>query len=274
MVRPLAVPVLLSLLLPVPAFAALTNTFQQSGNIGIEVAADSGGNTPLTSGTLTISTIPPGAIILRATVHASEVNNPSGLNLTFAGNSVGPLGGPASDAAFITMYEYSWNVAPYVIGAPNSYSFSVGQLFPASNQIAVVALVVVWRHPNEPNRTIAIFDGMKQVGENGPETESVVFGSLPAGATTAWVVTSGDDNAASGETVSYNGSTIGGPLDEGLGMSGSLLQMSTTSMSGNNTMAITTGADKMGWMIAAVSVTPAPTPTRPTSWGRIKALYQ
>lgn len=274
MARVPVIPVFLLLLHPVPVFAALSNTFQQSGNLGIEIAAVAGNNLPATSGTLSISNIPPGAIILRATVHASEINNPAGLNLTFAGNSVGPLGGPASDGGFITMYEYSWDVTAHVTPSPNSYSFTVGQTFPASFQIAVVALVVVWRHPNEPNRTIAVFDGMKQVGENGPETESVVFSSLPAGPTTAWVVTSGDDNAASGESVTYNGSNIGGPLDQGLGFSASMLQMSTTSTSGNNTMAITTGADHMGWMIAAVSVTPAVTPTRPSSWGRIKALYQ
>ena len=274
MARVPAIPVLLLIMTSSPATAALTTTFQQSGTIGIEIAAVAGNNLPATSGTLTINTIPPGAIIVRATVHASEINNPVSLNLTFAGNSVGPLGGPASDAAFLTMYQYKWDVTPYVTPSPNNYSFVVGQAVPASNQIAVVALVIVWQHPSEPNRTIAIIDGMKQVGESGAETESVVFSSLPAGPTVAWVVTSGDDNAASGETVSYNGSNIGGPLDQGLGFSASMLQMGTTSNSGSNTMAITTGLDHMGWMIAAVKVTPTVTPTRPSSWGRIKALYQ
>ena len=265
----------LALLLPATqASAALNSTFQQTGNLGIEIVAAAGGNTPITSGTLMVNSIPIGAIIVRATLHASEVNNPFGLNATFNGTSVSPTGSPVSDGAFITMYEYCWDVKPLITAGPGSYNFHVGQAVPASNQIAVVALVVVWQAPTEPNRTIAILDGMKQVGESGAETESATFNSLPAGPTTAWVVTSGDDNGATGETVAYNGTNIGGPLDGGLGMSASLLQMSTTSQSGSNTMAITTGLDHMGWMIAAVSVTPSATPTSGTSWGRIKSLYR
>ena len=259
---------------PATVVAALSNTFQQSGNLGLEVAATAGGNTPITMGTLTLSLVPPGAVIVRATLHASEVNNPLGLNCTFAGQSPGALGPPASDASFITMYEYSWNVTPYVIAGVPSYTFMIGQAVPASFQISAVALVVVWRAPGEPYRTIAIFDGMQQVGESGPETESISFGSLPAGPSTVWVVTAGDDSMSTGETVDYNGGTIGGPLDKNLGFSASLLQMNATSQSGTNTLAINTGADHMGWMIGAVSVTTPATPAISSSWGRIKSLYR
>ena len=264
----------LLLLVTSPAGAGLSNTFQQTGNLGLEVVAAAGGNFPIAMGTLTLSAVPPGAVIVKATLYASEVNNAAGLTATFGANNLGGAQLAGSDAAFLTLYGYAWNVTNFVISGQPSYSYSIGQAIPQSNQIAAVALVVVWQGPNEPQRTISIFDGMRQVGESGPETESIVFGSLPAGNSTVWVVTAGDDNASSGETVSYNGGTIGGPLDGSLGMSASLLQMSATSVSGNNTLAITTGADHMGWMIGAVSVTLSPTGAARTSWGRLKALHR
>ncbi len=44
--------------------------------------------------------------------------------------------------------------------------------------------MVAWQHAaTEQMRTVTIIDGVKQVSENGAETESMTFTSLPAGST-------------------------------------------------------------------------------------------
>jgi len=163
-------------------------------------------------------------------------------------------------------------VTPFVLGAM-SFPFQASETVFGLG-IAGVGLVVVWQDPVEPMRTVTIIDGMKQVGESGPETESAVFTGLPSGPTQAWIFTVYDDAASSGETVSYNGSTIGGPIDGNLGLNASVLQMNTTSVAGNNTISVQTGSDHMGWMVAATAVDMSPVGVEQGSWGRMKTLYR
>lgn len=257
-----------------PATAGLNQVYTSNGNLGIEVAGYANGNLPPVNGTITLNNVPPGATFVRATLYASEVNQPAGLAATFNGNPLGLVPPFASDAAFVTLYAYKWDVTAQMIPGVNAYPVSMGTNLGTANQIAGVALVAVWSAPIEPNRTVSIVEGIQQVGESGPETESAVFAGMPGGPTTVSVLTVSDDNASSGESVTYNAANIGGPIDQNLGLNASLLVMSATSVSGNNTLSITTGNDHMGWMLATLADTPQATPVRGETWGRIKALYR
>lgn len=255
---------------PPPARASLTQTFQQSGNLGLEVMAVAGGNLSTVTGSFTPTLVPGSASIVKATLYASQNGNSSGMNATFNGASLGIVGPSASDPGMLTLYTYQWDVTLFTAPPIGPWNFSVWEPLPGGLGIAGVALAVVWSDPGEPTRTVTIIDGMQQVGESGPETETVIFTGMPAGSTGVWVFTVYDDSTASGETVSYNGSTIGGPIDQFLGMNASLLQMTATSVTGSDTLSITTGMDAMGWMIGATAVKHTIVPVERRSWGRVK----
>lgn len=257
-----------------PAAAALNQVFTQNGTLGVEIAGYGNGNVPPVTGTLTLNNMPPTATIVRATLYASEVTNGTALAATFNGGPL-PLTGPfASDPAFLTMFAYQWDVTAQVSAGLTSYTASVGTNIGTANQIAGVALVVVWSDPGEPNRTISIVDGIKQVGESGPETENATFAGMPGGPTTVSIFTTADDAAASGELVKYNGTNIGGPIDQNVGLNASVLAMPATSLAGSNTVSIVTQNDAMAWLVAVLADTPQATPTRSETWGRIKTLYR
>ena len=264
----------LLLLAAAPAHAGLNQVFTQNGNLGIEVAGYANGNVPPMNGNINLTSVPAGAVFVRGTLYASEVTNGTALAGTFNGNPLPTTGPFASDAAFLTMFAYQWDVTAQLIPGVNSYPVQMGTNIGTANQIAGVALVVVWSHPGEPNRTVSIIEGIQQVGETGPETESALFAGMPGGPTTLSIFTVADDNSSTGETVSYNAANVGGPIDQNLGLNASLLVMNTTSLAGANTVAITTGNDHMAWMLATLADTPQATPTRTETWGRIKRLYR
>jgi hypothetical protein len=265
-----SLPLLLSLV--GPAGAALSQRYQSTGNLGLEVAGAAANNLQIVNGTLTVSK-PPLAATQKAFFYVSQINNPSGLSVTFQNVGLGSIGPPASDAQFNTLYTYTFDVTPWVVPGVLTYSYSLGQPT-AGSTIAGVALAVVWQDPSEPVRTVTIIDGMQQVGESGAETETVTFAGMPSGATSLWLFTVYDDSAASGETVSYNGGSIGGPIDGFLGLNASVLQLSATSVSGNNTLSIATINDHMGWMVAGAAVRLPPVAVETATWGRTKASYR
>jgi hypothetical protein len=263
-------PLLLSLV--DPAGAALSQRYQSTGNLGLQVTGAAANNFQIVNGTLTVSK-PPLATTQKAFFYVSQINNPSGLSVAFQNVGLGPIGPPASDAQFNTLYTYTFDVTPWVVPGVLTYSYSLGQPT-AGSGIAGVALAVVWQDPSEPVRTVTIIDGMQQVGESGAETETVTFAGMPSGATSLWLFTVYDDSAASGETVSYNGGSIGGPIDGFLGLNASVLQLSATSVSGNNTLSIATINDHMGWMVAGAAVLLPPVSVETATWGRTKASYR
>ncbi len=180
------------------------------------------------------------------------------------------------DIQLLGMYSYHWPVQQHIVPGQNSYSFTVGANTVNSTAIAGVALVVVWEELLlEPTRTVIVIDGMQQVGESGPETETVSFTSTTTGATEAWVFTVNDDNLSSNETVSYNSNNIGGPLDRNLGFDASLLHMTNfQSLAATNSLSISTVNDHMGWMIGATEITWPTVGVETSTWASVKELYR
>jgi hypothetical protein len=257
-----------------PAAAGFSQVYQATGHLGLEITGAASLNPPGT-GSVTLSSSTLGAVIQKAYFYTTQVNNTLGMQGTFGGAPLQPaVAGPhASDAQLITLSTYRWDVTPVIVPGLNTYSFS---LLDASNgpvTPAGVGLAVIWSGASEPLRTVTLVDGVQQVGESGAETESLTFTGLPAGSTTVWVFTT-DDDASLGETVVYNSSNIGGPLVGNLGLNASVLQMSGTSVSGANTLSISTLADHLTWVLGATAVTLPPVGVQPSSWSRLKAGYR
>lgn len=248
------------------AWGGTTQSYTATGQLGMEVTALSNlaGALPSMSSTFNVTQVPPGAMIQKAFVYAGDWNNGgAGLDLVFGASP--PLGPVSiqSDAAFATLYGYRWDVTNWVQNfAPTAYNFTIGANT-SGQQIPGAALVVVWSHPLAPTSTVAIVDGALQVGENTPtfpDTEMMTFTGLPAMTTQLHLFTMSDDVVGTNEVVDYNGTSVGGPIDENLGLGASLISIGgLTSLSpANNVVSVTSSADHFGWIVTAAFV-PEPT---------------
>lgn len=266
----------LVLLLPAAASATLVQSFQQTGQIDLEVVGAASSNPPAglpVAGNLTLNNVVPGNVV-KATLYAADWNNGgAGLDLTFGGiAAIPPTASPFSfDNSGITqtLYAYQWDVTNIVntLG-PSIYSYSLGN---NGNTQAVPGLVlsVVYGTIAGPTKQITLFDGATQVAENGnAETESITFTGLSAGPTDVSIFTISDDASGTGEQVKYNTNLIGGPIDNNLGFNASLLSnMSTTSTAGSNQLDVVSSSgpglltDHFGWLYASAVVTPVPEPS-------------
>ncbi len=255
------------------ADGALVQSFQMTGQLGLEVTAAAGGNMHTANGSLSLNNVV--GVPVQAYLYATDWQSGSSpYSGTFNG---APLVGPVtqSDTTLPGIsYTHRWDVTSMIVG-PGSYSYSFSGLMPGANQnfpngsiLAGVGLAVVYNDPTaNANTIVTIIDGSQQLGEGLTisDTESVTFNNLVAGSTTIHSFTVFDDNAESGEVVRYNGNPIGGPIDQSLGLNATLLTMSGTSISGANTLSLTTdpatpNVDHMHWVLAASSVAPVPEP--------------
>ena len=268
----LAVLASIALFTPYASMAGFTQTYQATGKLHLEVTGAAGLSLPAAD-TLTLTNAPSGTI-KQAYFYATQTNNTLGLSGTF-GMGMLPTTSPyMSEALLITLSTYRWDVTTNIIPGVTKYAFSVldGLGMPVS--VAGVGLVVVWEDTStEPVRTVTIVDGVKQVGESGAETESMTFTSVPSGSTTVWVFTT-DDDSSLGETVIYNSSTIGGPLVGNLGLNASVLQMTGVSVSGADTLSISTVSDHLTWVLGATSADQSTVPNKESTWGKIKSLFR
>lgn len=249
------------------ASAAAIQSFQASGSFSLEVTGDSnlGGALPSFPGTVSLSP-PPGATVHKAFVYAGDWNNSGAtLDLVFDTSPNLPANPIAIDAAFQTLYGYRWDVTSFVLPGPASYNFTIGldTFFNSQgNQIPGAALVVVWNNPAVLNSTVTINDGALQVGENTPtivDTESMTFSGMPAGSTDLHLFTISDDAAGTNEDIKYNSVSVGGPIDENLGLGASVVSLAnlTSTSPANNVVSVTSSADHFGW-IASVAIVPEP----------------
>ena len=262
-------------LTPATSSAAFLQTYQATGHLHLEVTGAANLNPPA-MGTLTLSTAPSGTI-KKAYFYATQTGNTVGLSGSFGiGPSLPTIGPYATEALLVTLSTYRWDVTSSIMPGVASYSFTVVDGLGMPVPVAGVGLVVVWENAStEPTRTVTIIDGVKQVGENTPitpDTESMMFSGLPAGSTTAWIFTT-DDDSSTGEVVSYNSATIGGPLIGNLGLNASVLSMSCTSSSGSNTLSIYSPNDHLTWVLGATAIDVSPIRVEQSTWGKVKALY-
>ena len=161
-----------------------------------------------------------------------------------------------------------------IIPGVASYSVSFLDALSMHTPVPATALVVVWEDlGTQPTRQVTISDGVKQVGESGAETESLIFTGMSSGNTAVWTFTT-DDDASLGEIVAYNGSGIGGPLVGNLGLNGSVLQMNSTSVPGSDTLSVSTTTDHLSWVLGATAVDLVTVGVEQAAWSAIKELYR
>lgn len=262
------------------SFAVLTTTapgatvpgYQATGTLGMEVTGV-GWTTGLgavssLSSTFNVTQIPFGAVVQKAFVYSADWNNGGAtLDLKLPSSPYLPGSPINSDSAFATLYGYRWDVTPYIMNTPLSYSFTIGLdagMMPQGSQIYGAALAVVWNDPSAGVSTVSFVDGALQVAENTPtlDSESMTFTGMPAGNTTLHLFTVADDSAGSDEVIKYNSVSVGGPIDENLGNGASVVSISnlTSQSPANNVVSISSSLDHFGWIFSA-TIVPEPATT-------------
>ena len=238
------------------ASAGVLQSFQQTGQIDLELVAAGGQGAIPPNGTFNLTQV--NGPVVKSTFYAHDWNNGgAGIDLDFNGNSVATTGPFASDIALAaSMYTYQWDVTPFVAG-PGSYTYTVGPTT-VGNLFAVpaMALAVVYQDPSGPTRQVTILEGAQQLGETGSETENFTFAGMLAGPTSVSVLTGFDDNSSSaGEQATYNGTFVGGPFDKALGLNATLTNGTATSLTGTNGLSVSTGSDHFGVVLSSAVVT-------------------
>lgn len=233
------------------AWGDLTTSFTLDGNVGVEVAAFPAGFASMPSGTLTLSSIPAGATINHAALYAINYFASVTPSATFAGTSLGSTSA-FDTSAFGGLTTYKWNVPIGLITGNGGFSASATGL---SNNYGL-ALVVVFSHPSLPLGRVIVNDGATNLNGDSPNAASTAFSLASGGTGTLWIHTGADNAGQSGEVISFNGSTIGGPIDANLGEFASLFQFSVTTVAGTNTAHISAlSGDHFGWDLAVLSTT-------------------
>jgi hypothetical protein len=261
------------LLFPAPSLGGMfLQSYQATGNL--QVVAGGAANLGIPAMGNIMLPSPALGVIKKAFLYATQTNNTLGLSATFNGAPLGTAAPFDNEALLITVSAYKWDVTAAIIPGATSYSVSFLDGMGMHTPVPGAALVVVWEDiSTQPTRTVTIMDGIKQVGENGVDTESMSFGALPPGNTAVWIFTT-DDDASTGESVVYNGAAIGGPLVGNLGLNASVLQMSGTSNSTSNTLSISTVSDHFSWVMGATAADVPPVANEERTWGAVKALYR
>lgn len=259
---------LLGLLISNAAKAAVTQSFQQTGQLNVEFLANAGGNFQFTNGTFTLTQT--NGPVVKAFLYAADFNSGGAPDLTLNSQAIAPVSVATDTEVNGTMLGYRWDVTNFI--APLSVNnYVIGQGIPG-NQLTAVGLLVVYQTTSGPSRQVTIHDGIEQVGVNSGvmDTKNFIFSNITAGSTDVWTFTgydsinnSNNPPTETGETVTWNGTNVGGPMDADIGFNTSLEKGTATSVTGNNTLSVKTGpapVDNFG-VIAAVSMVTIPEPS-------------
>lgn len=227
----------------------LTTSFTLSGNLDIVVDVVPFSYATDPSGTFTISGIPGGSTVVKALVYHQEwefsagetaLSWLTGVNL----GAISPFTHDPGGAGGEDLAIYRWDVTPLVTG-DGSYAFTTSGL----ERVFGAALVVVYSNPSLPLSEVRINDGAESMA-NGATASTSFFG-VKAGSGKLIIYTEADNEGVqTGETISFNGAVVAGPIDENLGPHASLFDISVTTVSGTNTADVYTPTDWFGWHLA------------------------
>jgi hypothetical protein len=233
------------------------------GNVGAELRgfADDGTDTD-SGGSFTLSNIPAGANILRATLHSMDVGSSTIQTANFNGNLIGAGTEVDSDGIF-PLRSIVWDVTPFITGngAYPTRIMSTDTTFGAALSVAFLA-------PGLPLSTVVINSGMSEVAPNPNEDiETTVFNDphIGVGGSKLFTFTFADDTFATNEKIAFNGASVGGPIDANLavnpGEDNSLFELGVNTVVGPNTMLISSPnmGDQFGFPVA-ILVSPLAVP--------------
>ena len=251
------------------ANGGLITGFQLSGQLGYELTgiAVPGNNQVPVTGAIQLSNIPPGAIIQQAYLYTNDFATGGGsLDFAFSlGTPVAALGNsfPTSSDPVPTAATFGYEIPlpPNSVFGNGSYNVRISEssFNGNANQMAGAGLLVIYSDPTLPTSTITVNHGVLLLGP-GNTSASTTFSessaTIPAGIGSLSILTFADDAQTSGETVQFNGITIGGPLDANLpgGGSASVLNFSkvTTLGGGLDQTTVSTTGDIFGWHVAVL----------------------
>jgi len=152
------------------------------------------------------------------------------------------------------------NTAPFAIDDTSGYKWDVTGLARGMDRMHIRrqllpkfyfgGLVIVYSAPTLPMASVWVNDGAEAL--DGSNTSTTSFSGVGSGSGNLWIVTQADDTGNSGEVISFNGSGVGGPIDDNIGQYASLFSIPVTTVSGANTASITTNGDYFGWHLAVL----------------------
>lgn len=267
---------------PRGALGAMATNLQISGHVGYELAGIASPGPPI-SASITLSSIPPGAMPLFAFVYTNDFVGPMGSGGGQIDAKFTPLFGPASWIAknlnpnssdpvpIAQTFGYKIPIVPTTITGNGSYGIDItaSPIGGNPNQMAGAGLLVIYSHPTLPLSTITVNDGVLMMGTGGmPNSQSTTFSQLSdtiyaSSKSSLSLLTFADDAFTSGEQIKLNGVKIGGPIDANLpgGGSASIFNFNVTSLGGSsNTATLTSTGDIFGWHVAVLQ-TPVPEPS-------------
>lgn len=233
-------------------FASLTTSYAVDGNVAGELAGAAHLGHPTASGSLSVGAMPGGATVLQAYLYTNGWFGTASTTANFNGNALGGAAPFANDGG---VYAYRWDVTSLISGN-GSYTYD----FTDGTSIFGVSLAVVYSHASLGLGRVVLNDGAHELGESGAESGSTTFGGFSAGPGVLSLFTQADNaSGETGETIDFNGSTVGGPIDGNIGDFASLFNINVNTIAGDNTATIHTGADHFGWQVAMLS-SPVPEP--------------
>jgi len=232
-----------------PAAATLVTSSTFDGNVAATVAAFPAAGASAPSGSLLVSGVPAGSTILSATLYADNYFQSVTPSAVFGATNLGSVSafGTSGDAS-----NYKWDVTGLVTGS-GSFSASASGL---TNNYGL-ALVVVFSNASLPLGRVVVNDGAQDFNNAGVGAGNATLFNAFAGPAAVWIHTGADNTIQSNETISLNGTVIGGPIDENIGGFASLFQLFGTAVNGLNTVTINSPqGDVFDWDIAVLQTSP------------------
>src|SRR3989441_397590 len=151
-------------------------------------------------------------------------------------------------ATLVTSSTFDGNVAATVAAFP-----AAGASAPSGS------LVVVFSNASLPLGRVVVNDGAQDFNNAGVGAGNATLFNAFAGPAAVWIHTGADNTIQSNETISLNGTVIGGPIDENIGGFASLFQLFGTAVNGLNTVTINSSqGDVFDWDIAVLQTSPGP----------------
>jgi hypothetical protein len=223
----------------------LQTSFKLTGRVGVTVAGLPYDDTANPKGNFTVTGVPAGATIVKALLYLTDwhVNTAS---VTFEAASFPATAPLTTDpGGGLTLGVFRFDVTPQVTGNAVYHYKAQG-----ITETYGSALVIVYQKSTLKKNTIWINDGAESMASTSSDT---VFTGGPKRPRTGklWIFTQAD-NLPSGETIAFNGTVVGGPLDGSLGHWASLLKLDAPGLAKTNHATITTGGDWFGWHLAVL----------------------
>ncbi len=227
----------------------LTTSYVWQGHGGIEVAPLAIDGLPNPSGTIVEDSIPAHSTIVYA--YFGTMGWHSGVqsaSAVFNGTQLASIPPAVNDPT--GSYElsfYKWDVTSQVTGN-GSYSFTLTN----HTYCYVAFLVIIYENAAAPPVRIFINDGSEALMNASSVT---LFSGMQTGGGVVKILTEAGNTGSTGESIEFNGQVLAGPGDIfacNIGDHADYFAFDLTSLTGEDSLTLTTGSDQIGIHFAAL----------------------